>query len=456
MSRGFEAGNRGQLMILPPSIDDWISEGHLVRFLWEAVSQIDLSDFYLSYADEGRPPYDPAVMLSVLLYSYCNGKRSSRKIAKACEEAVPYRWLTGNLTPDHCSIARFRQRHERLLQGVFVEVLRLCAEADLVKVGRVFLDGTKLGANASLSSNRGLEKLSEEIDKILEEAKKADLEEDRQFGKDRSGEELPEGLRDRGSRLERLKEAKARLELAAERERAAQHKKIRTRQEQEEAVGKKKRGRKPKAPDEAVNTERKANPTDPDSRIMKNAKGYVQGYNGQAVVTEEQIIVACEVTQQENDLHQLEPMLEATKETLEDARINESPEMLGADAGYFRDDLDVVGIEQNGPELLLAIQKDWKQRKAQKEQPAPKGRIPKDATTRYRMDRKLRTKRGRSLYKLRSQTVEPVFGHIKTILGFVDFMRRGLKAVQSEWNLICACYNLLKLFRAKGMTTALR
>ena len=194
MSRGFEAGNRGQLMILPPSIDDWISEGHLVRFLWEAVSQIDLSDFYLSYADEGRPPYDPAVMLSVLLYSYCNGKRSSRKIAKACEEAVPYRWLTGNLTPDHCSISRFRQRHEGLLQGVFVEVLRLCAEAGLVKVGRVFLDGTKVGANASLSSNRGLEKLSEEIDKILEEAKKADLEEDRQFGKDRSGEELPEGL----------------------------------------------------------------------------------------------------------------------------------------------------------------------------------------------------------------------------------------------------------------------
>ena len=161
MSRGFEAGNREQLMIFPPSIDDWIGEDHLVRFLWEAVGQMDLSAFYLSYGTEGRPPYDPAVMLSVLLYSYCNGKYSSRKIAKACEEEVPYRWLTVNLIPDHCSIARFRQRHEGLLQGIFVEVLRLCTEAGLAKVGRVFLYGTKVGANASLFSTRGLENLSE-------------------------------------------------------------------------------------------------------------------------------------------------------------------------------------------------------------------------------------------------------------------------------------------------------
>ncbi len=450
MSRPFKAGDRSQLMILPPSIDDWIPKDHMVRFIWEAVLQMNISPFYLSYGDEGRPPYDPAVMLSVLLYAYCHGKRSSRKIAKACVEEVPYRWLTGNLTPDHCSIARFRKRHEAFLKDVFVEVLRLGAEAGLVKVGRVFLDGTKIQANASLSANRRLEHLSQEINKILEEAKAKDLEEDHHFGEERRGDELPEELADHRNRLARLKEAKARLESESERERAAQEEKIRAREAEEEATGCKKRGRKPKAPEEVVNRERKANPTDPDSRIMKTRQGYAQGYNAQAVVSQEQIILAPDVTQEENDLHQLEPMLQATKENLEEAGINESPGLLGADAGYWRDDIDLAEIEGNGPELLIATQKDWKQVKALKGKPRPKGRIPKHATPRERMERKLRTKRGRTQYKFRNQTVEPVFGHIKTIFGFLGFMRRGLKAVQSEWNLICACYNLVKFFRARG------
>jgi transposase len=454
MSRGYIAGNREQMFLLPPSVDQWIPKDHVVRFVWDCVCQMDLWAFHCAYGIEGRPPYDPAMMLAVLIYAYSQGIRSSRKIAKACAEQLPFRWLTGNMVPDHCAIARFRSRHEEAIRKVFVEVLRLCCEAGLINLGKIFLDGTKLKANASLEANRRLDQLKKEVAEMLEEADQADREEDKQFGPEGSGDVLPKELQCPQDRLQRLQAARERLEKQAEAERKEQEEKIRAREAEEACSGKKKGGRKPKAPEEAVDHDRKANVTDPDSRIMKTRREYIQGYNGQAVVTQDQIIVSVAATRDENDLHQLEPMIEETKRTIEEAAIQESMGALAADTGYWRDDLDVPAIEEEGPELVIATKKDHKQRKACEDEGAPKGRIPKNATARQRMERKLMTKKGRETYKLRGQTVEPVFGQIKRNFGFLGFMRRGLRAAQSEWALICACFNLMKLFKVTIAATA--
>jgi len=267
MARGFIAGDRNQLFLLPPSVDKWVPVNHMVRFIWDIVKQMNLTAFYFSYRTEGRPPYDPAMMLAVPIYAYCRGRRSSRKISKACEEELPYRRLTGNTVPDHCAISRFRSRHEKLMKTVFSEILSVCAEAGLVRVGDVYLDGTKIKGKASLWANRTVDQLDKEIEQMLEEARVADEEDDRRFGPTRRGDELPEELEDPGSRLARLKEAKARLEAKTEREEQA--KKLRDREEEQKASGRKKPGSKPKDPEDAVRHERKANATDPDSRIMK-------------------------------------------------------------------------------------------------------------------------------------------------------------------------------------------
>ena len=451
MSRGFITGDRNQLLLLSPSVDKWVPKNHMVRFIWDIVKQMKLEAFYLSYGTEGRPPYDPAMMLAVLIYAYCRGRRSSRKISKACEEELPYRWLTGNTIPDHCAISRFRSRHEKLMKKVFCEILSLCAETGLVRVGDVFLDGTKIKGNASLSANRSLDQLNKEIEQMLEEAKALDEEEDRLYGPTHRGDELPEELEDPGSRLARIKEAKGRLEAKAKAEREEQEKKLRDREEEEKAAGRKKPGPKPQDPEDAVRGDRKANATDPDSRIMKTRQGYVQGYNSQAVVSKDQIILGAEVTQEENDLYQLEPMIQETKESLEEAGINNSIDTCTADTGYWRDDLPVQSMEAEGPTLLIAVQRDSKQREQCLDEEHPQGRIPADASSRERMGRRLGTKRGKTKYKLRSQTVEPVFGQIKGALGIYGFLRRGIDAVRSEWKLICACHNLMKLFRAFGV-----
>lgn len=451
MARGFIAGDRKQMLLLPPSVDKWVPVNHVVRFIWDIVKQMNLTTFYFSYGTEGRPPYDPAMMLAVLIYAYCQGRRSSRKISKACEEELPYRWLTGNTVPDHCAISRFRSRHESLMKTVFCEILSVCAEAGLVRVGDVYLDGTKIKGNASLSANGTLDQLNKKIEQMLEEAKAEDEEEDRRFGPTRRGDELPEEMKDPGSRLARLEEAKARLEAKAKAEREEQAKKLRDREEMEKASGREKPGPKPKDPEDVVRHDRKANATDPDSRIMKTRQGYVQGYNGQAVVSKEQIILGAEVTQEENDLYQLEPMIHETQESLDGAGIEKSIDTCTADTGYWRDDLPIESIEADGPQLFVAVQKDSKQREQCLDEKHYQGRIPANAGSRERMKRRLNTKRGKAKYKLRSQTVEPVFGQIKAAMGIYGFMRRGIDAVRSEWKLICSCHNLMKLFRAFGV-----
>ena len=448
MRRRFHKANRSQLHLLPISIDQWVEDSHLARFLWDCVEQFNLGQFYAAYGDEGAPPYDPQMMLATLLYAWCLGIRSSRRIAKACEDQVPFRWLTGNIRPDHCAFARFRSRHEEAINQLFAQVLSLCHEAGLVKVAKVYLDGTKMQANGALAANRTLAHLEHEIAKMQAEMKATDAAEDARHGKDRRGDELPPELRSKGERLARLEQAKERLELAAAAERVEQEQKLAKRAEEEEQSGKKKPGRKPADPDAVVNHERKANTTDPASRIMKTRQGHIQGYNAQAIVTADQCIVSAEITQEENDVHQLKPMLSALEATLDAAGIEDRPQALAADAGYWHDQLDIAKLEQAGPELFIATASRLHEARAEQAAELFQGRIPKDINPKQRMKRKLRTKAGRAMYKLRSQTVEPVFGQIKSAMGCRGFLRRGLEAAQSEWLLICACFNLRKLYMA--------
>ena len=369
-------------------------------------------------------------MVSLLLYGYCMGERSSRVIEQLCERDIGFRVIAANRRPDHSTIARFRKEHEKELEKLFTEVLKLCAEAGLVKVGIVALDGTKMKAHAALSSNRTQKHSEEEVEKMLGEAASKDAEEDRKCGKDKRGDELPEELRGRQSRLIRLKECKERLEREATEEVASQQRRI----DEREA-------------EEVKNKEAKANITDPESRIMKGRVGYVQGYNGQAVVTEGQIIVAAELTQEENDVQQLDPMVKRAGENLIEVGVKEEMGVGVADAGCWSE-ANVKDASGTMPELLIATKKDGKQREAIREQEPPRGRIPDGLSERERMERKLLTKRGKRLYSKRGQMIEAVFGQIKEVRRMRRFIRRGLSACASEWKLMCATHNLLKLFRS--------
>ncbi len=447
--------DRDQTFLMPPSLHDWVGEDHLAWFVVDAVAQMDLSAFCAKYRSDGwgAKAFTPDMMVSLLLYAYCTGVRSSREIERRCETDVAFKVVAANKKPDHATIARFRRKNLKELEELFTQILRLCAEAGLVKVGVVAIDGTKVKANAALAANRthsGLEKeIKREVTKMLSEAETVDREEDGRHGR-RRGDELPEDMRVRKTRLERLRECKERLEREARERAASQQKKIDERAAREEATGKKLRGRKPCAPDPTPSEEAKANVTEPESRIMKTRKGYLQGYNAQAAVTEEQIIVAAEVTQEANDVDQLHPMLEKTAENLEAAGVEEKPGVALADAGYFSESnvekKDEAGSD--GPELLIATRKDRKQRKAARERPPPRGRIPKGISVRERMERKLMTQRGRATYKKRSRTVEPVFGQIKDARRCDRFLLRGQDGASGEWKLLCGTHNLLKLWRS--------
>ncbi|MHC4506955.1 MAG: IS1182 family transposase [Planctomycetota bacterium] len=452
MAYNFIPCDRDQTFLMPPSLHDWIGEDHPAWFVVDAVSEMDLSAFYAKYRSDGwgAAAFTPDMMVSLLLYAYCTGVRSSRKIEKLCETDVAFKIVAANKKPDHATIARFRRKNLKELEALFTQILRLCAEAGLVKVGVVAIDGTKMEANAALAANRTHEAIEKEIKrevtKMLAEAETVDREEDGRHGKKR-GDELPEELRVRKTRVARLRECKARLEREAEERAASQQKKIDERAAKEEASGKKLRGRKPKEPDATPSEKAKANVTEPESRIMKTRKGYVQGYNAQAAVTEEQIIVAAEVTQEANDVKQLHSTIEKAAENLQGAGVEERVGTALADAGYWSE-ANVQEAEADGPELLIATTKDWKQRKAARERPPPRGRIPKDISCREQMERKLMTRRGRALYKKRSRTVEPVFGQIKDARGSDRFLLRGIEGVSCEWKLLCGTHNLLKLWRS--------
>jgi transposase len=452
----FKSYDIDQRLLLPPDLREWLPEDHLCYFLQEVVNELDLSKIYASYegGPGGRPAFDPRMMICLLLYGYCVGMASSRKLEKATHESVPFRVLSAGQHPDHDTIAAFRRRHLEALSELFVQVLRLCQQAGLVRLGHVALDGTKVRANASkhkaMSYERMEEKVSEletEVKELLSQAEEADVAEDAQHGKGSRGDELPQELRRRQDRLEKIRQAKLALENEAQAE--SQRRREEKEEEQKQKAGEEGETREPEAsrpeePEQAVRPKAKAqrNFTDPESRIMRDGatKSFEQSYNCQAAVDDKaQVVVAAEVTQQANDKQQVEPMIEQLKANLS----GEKPLALSADAGYFSES-NVEHLEQEKIEPFLAVDR---QKHGKRPKP-PRGRIPSTATVKERMARKLRTKRGQRTYGKRKGTVEPVFGQIKQVRGFRQFLLRGLEAVRGEWKLICLTHNLLKLFRS--------
>ena len=447
MAHFFREPDRRQGFLLPVDMMDWLPEGDIVHLIVDAVNLMDLSGFEATckVGQAGQAPFAPRVLLAVLIYAYSHAVRSSRVVERLCGRDAGYRFIVGESVPDHTVIARFRQRHAERMRSVFLQVLEMCREAGLVRLGLVALDGTKVKANASLEANRTASSLDEQIARMLAEAEETDAREDRQFGSQR-GDELPKALAGRADRLARLKACKEKLERRAGDAATRQREKIEARAAQEQASGKRKRGRKPKAPDPTVDPDAVANPTDPDSEIMKTRKGWVQGYNAQVAVTRDQIILAADVTTEANDVHQLTGMLDQAQATVEVVMGEDA--VLGAavaDAGYWSE--ANAASETEECELFIATQKDHKQRAALRQAPPPRGRIPKNLSAGDRMDRKLRTRRGRSIYRQRGALVEPVFGQMKDRQGADRFSMRGLERCRGEWQLHAAVHNLRKLHR---------
>jgi transposase len=440
-----------QTYLLPPRLAEWLPEDHLVYFIRDIVAQLDLSELYADYdgARGGRPPYNPTMMTALLLYAYCVGEPSSRRIERATYESVPFRVLAADQHPDHDTIAAFRTRHLQALSHLFVQVLRLCQKAGLVKLGHVALDGTKMRANASKHKAMSYDRLCKseaeltaEMDELLKQAAATDEAEDAQYGPGIRGDELPQELRRRESRLATIRKAKAALEeearQRAEAERPAYEKK---KQDWDDRAGTR-RGREPKPPSDTPEPKAQRNFTDEDSGIMKDGatKSFEQCYNCQAAVMDTQVIGAAEVTQETNDKQQVKPMVEAVKENLDGAK----PGRLTSDSGYYSEQ-NVAYLEAEGIDAYIAT---GRMKHSEKPAPAPRGRIPASATPKERMARKLRTVRGRATYKKRKAVVEPVFGQIKEARRLRRFLLRGMEKVCAEWKLMCTTHNLLKVFRS--------
>ena len=404
-------------------------EDHLARFVSDLVDTLDLSAIEDTYTEErGYPPYHPCMMVKVLVYGYCTGIYSSRRMAEKLVDSVAFRFLAAGNQPDFRTISDFRKRHEVALSGLFEQVLMVCRESGLVKLGRVALDGTKIKANASkhkaMSYARMVEKeaaLRGEIQEMFRQAEAIDREEDRRYGPDRRGDELPEELARRETRLKKIREAKAALEAEARQKAAAE-------------------GKDPKTAKPPAKAQR--NFTDPDSKIQKTNDGFIQGYNAQLAVDDAfQVIVAQHVTPAAPDVQQLQPAVTSIEKTLK-AR----PESVLADAGYWSEE-NVRALEKKRIEPFIAT---GRQKHGEKV-PSPRGRPRKDRTLREGMARKLLTARGRKTYSRRKVIVEPVFGQIKQARKFRQFLRRGLQRVRHEWALVCTAHNILKLRTAMAL-----
>jgi transposase len=461
MAQNFVACDRDQELLLPPSLREWLPEGHLAWFVIDAVAALDLNAFYIAYRDngQGRAAHDPAMMVALLLYSYAIGERSSRRIERRCVEDVATRVICANQTPDHTTIARFRQRHERALAGLFGEVLALCAEAGLVRVGVIAVDGTKVHANASERATRSYEEIAREI---LADAAAVDAEEDECFG-DARGDELPSELATGQGRQRWLRDAKRRLDERRAREakpiprsRPDRLNEAKRRLEEEHRVecraneayedyrrnGRMKNGRRlgahspPKPYQPPERPEGKINLTDPDSRNVKTPRGWVQGYNAQAVTAEDQIVIAAEVKIASGDFGHLEPMVDAAHAELARAGVHEMPEVVLADAGYWHH----VQIERlAGAGTVVLVPPDASKRTGAR--PGWNGGL-------YAfMRRALATDQGGALYAKRQAMIEPVFADTKFNRRVDRFLRRGRAAARSEWRLTHAAHNLLKLWR---------
>ena len=444
-----------QAFLLPPSLDDWLPKGHLARFVADVVEYLDLKGIVGVYEREGRgqPPYHPTMMVKVLVYAYCVGLASSRRIERGLIEDVALRYLAANNTPDFRTVSDFRKRHLEALRGLFVQILRLCQKAGMVKLGHVALDGTKMKANASKhkAMSYGRMKKTEaqlqgEVDELLRRADEIDEAEDREYGRDKRGDELPVELAHREGRLKKIREAKAELEREARE--AAEAKK---READAKRAEKDPRGKMPNAPDPTPKDKAQKNFTDPDSRIMPrpgDRLAFMQAYNCQAAVDgKEQVIVAADVVQQTNDSREARPMLAQIK-----ANTGGVPSKVSMDTGYFSEE-NVEAFEKSGVEVFVPPER---LKHGEKRASAPRGRIPNGLSAKELARRKLQTIRGRLIYAKRKTIVEPIFGQIKQARGFRQFLLRGIAKVKGEWSLICTTSNLLKLWRKMSRSAALQ
>jgi transposase len=431
MSKTFRPYEPEQTFLMPASLKEWLPPDHLVYFLSDVVDQLDLTEIMAGYEREerGYPPYHPRMMVKVLLYAYCIGVPSSRKIAGRLEEDIAFRVLAANNTPDFRTVSDFRKENLKALAGLFLQVLKLCQKAGLVKLGHVALDGTKIKANASKHKAMSYKRMKEEearleaeIGELLQKAEVTDKEEDHRYGKNKRGDELPNELAFRESRLKKIREAREALEAEAK-------------EDAEENDKKDDQDGQPK--DKA-----QRNFTDAESKIMpvSGGKDFIQAYNAQAAVdSAHQIIVAAESSNKPTDKGQAKPMMEKVEENT-----GRLPKQMSADTGYFSSET-VIALTQMGIDVYMPPNRISH---ADFRSPSPRGRIPKDISITDSMRRKLKTQKGRKVYGLRKELPEPVFGQIKQVRGFRQFLFRGLDKVSAEWKVICTGHNLLKLFGA--------
>jgi transposase len=433
-----------QMFLMPPSLQEWLSPDHMVYFIREILDTIDLTPIVSVYEEEDRgyPPYNPKMMTGILLYGYCNGITSSRKLSRHCQEDVAFRVLAANNQPDFRTISDFRKLHLVSLEHVFVEVLRLCQRAGLVKFGHIALDGTKIKANASkhkaMSYGRmkqEITRLEEEITQLLHQAEETDAHEDKKYGKDKRGDELPAELARRETRLARIQQAKRALEQEAKENGKNDTKKpFPPAPKPELPKARIKTEPDPKTGKDVVADSAQRNFTDPESRIMPYQKTFVQGYNAQLAVDDQyQIIVATDLTNNPTDDELLPAMV---------SRLSKKPKVLTADAGYSITDENIKYLKKRRIDAYIAIRREKHHQSADQ----VRGRIPEDLTIKQRMARKLRTKNGRTIYARRRCIVEPVIGQIKQAQGIRESRLRGQFKVRSEWFLVTATHNLRKLF----------
>jgi transposase len=442
----FIVADRKTDYLLPPSLDDWLNEDHLARFVVEVVDQLDLSNLTRQYAGRGSKAHHPATLLAILVYGYATGVFSSRRLERATYDSVAFRYIAAGSHPDHDTLATFRRRFLGELEGLFVQVLELAQEMKLLKLGTVCLDGTKLHANASRHSalshghiERLEVQLKAEVQELLalaEQADQADIPD---------GVSLPQEIKRREDRLAVMAAAKLKIAARAEeryqREKAEYDEKMARRAAKAKDSGKKPAGKRPKAPEPGPKASDQINLTDEESRIMPVAGGgFEQAYNAQAAVdAATMLVVATRVTQAPNDKEQVTPMLD----TLMAREMLDALECLIADTG-FCSEKNIQACEMARLVPLIALARDehhpgWRERHSE---PVP---LPDNATPMQTMAHRLKTKAGRALYALRKQTVEPVFGIIKSVMGFRQFSVRGLKKVSGEWSLVCLAWNVKRM-----------
>lgn len=451
MKKRFKFYEPDQTLLLPPSLHEWLPKNHLAYFISDTVDQMDLSAIYDNYKNErGQPPYAPRMMVKIWLYGFSQGIRSSRKIEKALYEDIGFRMLSANQQPDHWTLNEFRRRHLEALGGLFVQTVQMAQRANIVKMGHVAIDGTKIKANASkhsaMSYGRMQEeerRLREEIEQYFREADEIDEEEDRLYGS-RRGDELPESLSTPEKRLKTIREAMKALEEEARQKAEDEERKKREKKEEQKKSKQEAdevcQGNEVKEIKPSPKAQR--NFTDPESRIMLNSeKAFIQGYNAQAAVdARSQIIVGADLTNQAADSPHLHGMV---KQVIKNT--GEVPEEVSADAGYWSE----KNVEfLKGYSIEVFIPPDKVKHSEWRKVVSPRGRIPKNLSIKDLMRRKLKTKLGRKRYKNRQESVEPVFGQTKESRGLRQFLLRGVKKVRSMWLIDCAVHNLLKIFRA--------